>query len=91
MAEHVALNADKLKLVKKALRCPAKLIKSDVEKEFVKETKERLEKFGDDIYLSEKQLAWLGKIASRLDDKPKKSEAAETADDLPVYSELAGE
>lgn len=91
MAEHVAVTADQLKLVKKALRCPTKLIKSTAEKNFVKETKERLEKFGEGIYLSEKQINWLEKIASRLEDKPKKPEAAAAADDLPSYSEFEGE
>ncbi len=91
-SDHVPLTADKLKLVKKALTCPAKLIKSDGEKKFLAETKERLESFGERIYLSDKQFAWLEKIACRLSAKKPAypDKAANAVDDLPSYEESAG-
>ncbi len=96
MSEHVSLTADKLKLVKKALRCPAKLIQSDKEKTFLSETRERIEKFGERIYLSEKQLSWLEQIACRIDGGAKKSgegggKNEPTDEDLPSYDEMAGD
>jgi hypothetical protein len=95
--EHAALSADDLKTVRKAVKCPAKLIKSEGEKTFLKETKDRLEKFNERVYLSNKQVEWLRKIASRMDAGDKKpgggKPRAETAQqaDLPSYDDLAGE
>ena len=89
MSEHVTLSADHLELIKKAVRCPAKLIKSDVEKNFIKETKERLQKFGDELFVSEKQLSWLGKIAGRMESSPAKS--SPEALDMPSYEDVEGD
>lgn len=93
MGEQAQLTQEDIKTIRQALKCPAGLVKSPAEKTFIKETRERLDKFGDKIYLSSKQLEWLRKIASRgsggkAGSKPK---AAAPADDLPDYGELAGE
>lgn len=93
MGEQAQLTPEDVKTIRQALKCPAGLVKSTAEKTFIKETRERLEKFGDKIYLSSKQLEWLRKIASRsggakAGSKPK---AVAPADDLPEYGELAGE
>lgn len=93
MGEQAQLSQDDVKTIQQALKCPAGLIKSPAEKKFIKETRERLGKFGDKIYLSSKQLEWMRKIASRsegvkADGKPK---AAASAEDLPAYGELVGE
>lgn len=69
MAERVEMPPATIKVVKKVIRTPAKKLISDAEKNFVKETKERFEKFGDEIFLSAKQFAWLEKIAGRADKK----------------------
>lgn len=93
MADRPKLSAADLAAIRKALRCPAKLIKSDVEKEFLAKTKERLAQFGENIYLSEKQLGWLRKIEARIaaEGAPAKEEKSATAgEDLPDYDELAG-
>lgn len=94
--EHPALSAGDLKAIRRAVKCPNKLIKSDAEAVFIKETADRLERFKEGIYLSEKQLAWLHRIAGRMDGNSAKKPAtgkakSELADDLPNYDELAGE
>jgi len=92
MGEQAQLTQEDIKIIRQALKCPAGQVKSTAEKKFIKETRERLGKFGDKIYLSSKQLEWLRKIASRSEDanaggKPK---AAVSAEDLPDYGEMAG-
>ncbi|MBI2275735.1 MAG: hypothetical protein HYU74_00140 [Dechloromonas sp.] len=100
MTDHPPLSADDLKMVKKALRCPAKLVQGDRERQFLKETKVRLDRFGERIYLSAKQVAWLEKIASRLVGQRASTastastevdhEAADELGDMPSFNELAG-
>lgn len=95
MTGHPLLSAGDLKMVKKALRCPASLIQGDHERQFLKETKLRLERFGERIYLSAKQVAWLEKIAARIgvQSESKASSPRDIADelgDIPSYEELAG-
>lgn len=97
MTDHPPLSADDLKMVKKALRCPAKLLQGDRERQFLKETKVRLDRFGERIYLSAKQVAWLEKIASRMEGQGASTasndaahEAADDLGDMPSFNELAG-
>lgn len=93
MGDQAQLTQDDVKTIRQALRCPAGLVKSTAEKAFIKETRERLEQFGDKIYLSSKQLEWLRKIASRSSsaNTGRKPKAVAMADDLPDYGELAGD
>ncbi len=94
-SEHPALSADDLKVIKKAIKCPKSLIKSDTEKAFLQETADRFGKFAERIFLSEKQIAWLRKIVARMEGAGSKQASGkakpEPADDLPAYGELAGE
>lgn len=97
MTDHLPLSAGDLKMVKKALRCPAKLIQGDHERQFLKETKVRLDRFGERIYLSAKQVAWLEKIAARLVGQSPSTasnemdhEVADELGDMPSFNELAG-
>lgn len=91
--KHPALSADDLKVVKKAIKCPKNLIKSDAEMGFIQETADRFGNFAGRTFLSEKQLAWLRRIAARMEggNKPAKKTNQEPADDLPDYGELAEE
>lgn len=91
MGEQAQLTQEDLKTIRQALKCPAGLVKSTAEKKFIKETRERLGKFGDKIYLSSKQLEWLRKIAARGDGKAGDRPEAAPTDDLPSYGDLAGE
>lgn len=93
MGDQAQLTQDDVKTIRQALKCSAGLIKSTAEKAFIKETRERLDKFGDKIYLSIKQLEWLRKIASRSGGATagRKPKAAAPADDLPEYGELVGD
>lgn len=93
--EHPALSADDLKAIKKAIKCPMSLIKSDTEKVFLQETADRFAKFSERTFLSEKQLGWLRRVAARMEGGGSKQVSGkvkpEPADDLPEYGELAGE
>lgn len=88
MADHKQLSADDLKTVRAAVKTPRKTLQNDAERKFVSETKARLERFGEGVYISEKQFSWLAKIASR--SIPVKADVAE-AGDTPAYDDLAGE
>lgn len=96
MSEINKLDAADLKVVKDALKCPATLIKSDGERKFLAETKERLNQFGNAIRLSEKQLSWLRKISQRkgAGSQRSKPEPSSPSDgdygEMPNYDELAG-
>lgn len=93
--EHPALSADDFKLIKRAIKCPKSLIKSDIERAFLQETADRLGKFSERIYLSEKQIAWLRKIAGRMDGGRSSKQTTEQpislADDSPEYGEMVEE
>ena len=88
-----------LKTIRQAIKCPASLIKSPAEKEFIKETSGRLYRFGEDIYMTEKQYSWVEKIAGRVGGADTKTEAKPKAaglenieeEDLPDFNELGGE
>jgi len=87
--ERRALSASDLIVIKQACRVPAKQLLSDKERKFVKETKERLGNFGERLYVSAGQFAWLEKIAKRAQaGNPAKAGAV---NGFPDYNELAGE
>lgn len=90
MENPVELNEGQIKLLKQAIKTPAKGLLSDAERKFVKETKERFENFGERIHLSEKQLAWLRKIAER-SSKKKKEAAPAGESEHGTYGEYGGE
>lgn len=62
--ESIELPSDLKTLIKDA----KKLASTDWEKSFVKDLAERHKKWGDELYMSEKQLAALRKIAGQEDD-----------------------
>lgn len=93
--EHPALSADDLKTIKKAIKCPKSLIKSETERVFLQETADRFAKFSERTFLSRKQFGWLCRVAARMEGGGSKQASGkakpELADDLPEYGELAGE
>ena len=95
VADHVELSEGQLKVIKQALKVPAKNLLSDAEKKFVTATKERFENFGERIHVSEKQLAWLRKIAERTKKTTptaKKTTApADDAGENGAYGDYGGE
>ncbi len=95
MEKPVELSEGQIKLIKQAIKVPAKGLLSDAERKFVKETKERFENFGERIHLSEKQLAWLRKIAERskktTQTTKKTTEPADDASENGTYGDYGGE
>lgn len=88
MADHKELSAENLKIVRRAVKTPRKNLLNDAERKFVSETKARLDKFGDGLFLSEKQFVWLEKIANRTAGA---KAASSPPTDQPAYDDLAGE
>lgn len=92
---HPELSADDLKAIKKAIKCPKSLIKSDAEAVFIQETADRLGKFGERVFLSEKQICWLRKIAARAEGAGAKPASGKTKSEpggnLPSYDDLVEE
>ena len=71
--ESIALPAD----FKDLLKVAKKNASTDWEKDFTKELADRHKKWGDELYISEKQLAILQKIASGKDEEAEEEEGAE--------------
>lgn len=88
MADHKELSVGDMKIVRRAVKAPRKNLLNDAERKFVSETKARLDKFGEGVFLSEKQFAWLEKIANR---KAAVTDGGVAPTDQSDYEELTGE